>query len=242
MQKKKDLLCRFGENIKVSDLKLIDLLLHIPNWVDKGTCKKIIDDSLHLPTDLEYSSTPEGTYKESTMLVRTINPSSAGGNILLDLLSQGIEQYKTYLYSFKSFHDDSIKFKCFNYAHLLRILEYREGCSIHSHSDHMLGIYGSCTINLNEDYEGGDFIFFRGKHKIQLKTGDLLIFPADYFWIHEVSPITKNVRYSFNTFLCNYNFQDLLETDKNLSSSKPEYLLKIPNLDYKLPSCLTYEN
>ena len=71
----------------------------------------------------------------------------------------------------------------------------------HNHTDHAPYIYGSCTFNLNEEYEGGEFAFFTGKKKIKLKRGDALIFPADHYWVHEVKPITKGVRYSTNCFL-----------------------------------------
>ena len=41
-----------------------------------------------------------------------------------------------------------------------------------------------------------------GTHlKLYLKQGDVLIFPADYHWVHEVKPITKGTRYSVNCFL-----------------------------------------
>ena len=37
--------------------------------------------------------------------------------------------------------------------------------------------------------------------QIKLKQGDALIFPADHYWVHEVKPINKGVRYSVNCFL-----------------------------------------
>ena len=42
----------------------------------------------------------------------------------------------------------------------IRILEYAEGTQIKDHSDMTKQIRGALTINLNEDYEGGDFRFF----------------------------------------------------------------------------------
>tara|TARA_R110000851_G_scaffold151527_2_gene292755 strand:+ start:74 stop:433 length:360 start_codon:yes stop_codon:yes gene_type:complete len=80
-------------------------------------------------------------------------------------------------------------------------MKYQIGNKIHPHVDHDPHVYGSCTFNLNEDYEGGEFGFFRDKKNIDLKQGDVLIFPADYHWVHEVKPITKGTRYSVNCFL-----------------------------------------
>ena len=104
------------------------------------------------------------------------------------------------------YHNHTDQFKMFHitrkqrmlYSHKLRLMKYETGAKIHPHTDHAPYIYGSCTFNLNEEYEGGEFAFFRGKKKIKLKRGDALIFPADHYWVHEVKPITKGVRYSTN--------------------------------------------
>ena len=80
-------------------------------------------------------------------------------------------------------------------------MKYSLGAEIHPHSDHDPGTYGSISFNLNDNYEGGVFTFFNGNYSVELKKGDALIFPADYFWVHEVTPVTKGVRYSLNSFL-----------------------------------------
>jgi len=90
------------------------------------------------------------------------------------------------------------------HPHKYRLMKYEKGAWIHPHVDHGDGIYGSCTINLNDDYEGGDFAFWGGKHKVKLGIGDVMIWPADYFWVHQVEEITEGTRYSANTFLCKY--------------------------------------
>ena len=54
--------------------------------------------------------------------------------------------------------------------------------------------------------------------KIQLKRGDALIFPADHFWVHEVKPIKKGVRYSTNCFL------------QNMPTSLIEHLRRLENV------------
>jgi hypothetical protein len=96
------------------------------------------------------------------------------------------------------------------------------GTSIHQHSDHDSLTYGSCTINLNEDYEGGAFTFFKGRNKIDLKQGDAIVFPADYFWVHEVATITKGTRYAFNCFLLKL-LDDHCRSFSTLRSAIPRY-------------------
>ena len=54
----------------------------------------------------------------------------------------------------------------------------------------------SLTINLNDDYEGGEFRFFGGQVKVNLSAGE-----AIPLWIHGTEPVTKGARYTINCFL-----------------------------------------
>jgi predicted 2-oxoglutarate/Fe(II)-dependent dioxygenase YbiX len=83
----------------------------------------------------------------------------------------------------------------------IRILKYNVGSFISDHSDVDKNIRASCTLNLNEDYEGGEFRFFDGQIKESFKTGDAMIFPAEPIWVHGTEPITKGTRYCINCFL-----------------------------------------
>ena len=73
------------------------------------------------------------------------------------------------------------------------------------HWDSVYGLFegerrGTPTLSiigtLNDDYEGGEFIMF-GDKKIDMKTGDLLIFPSTFLYPHKVNPVTKGSRYSY---------------------------------------------
>lgn len=83
----------------------------------------------------------------------------------------------------------------------IRIIRYEKGQLIKDHSDVGENIRASCTLNLNEEYKGGEFRFFNGKIKESFKTGDAIIFPAEPIWIHGTEPITEGQRYSINCFL-----------------------------------------
>lgn len=91
----------------------------------------------------------------------------------------------------------------------IRILRYEKNEEIKDHLD--IGTIennrASCTLNLNENYTGGEFVFFSGKHVETFKTGDAIIFPAEQIWIHGTKPILSGTRYAINCFLkCNINF------------------------------------
>ena len=49
-----------------------------------------------------------------------------------------------------------------------------------------------------------------------LGKGVALIFPAGYFWVHEVDKITKGTRYSINSFLQQVPQEVRLEVDNLL--------------------------
>jgi predicted 2-oxoglutarate/Fe(II)-dependent dioxygenase YbiX len=83
----------------------------------------------------------------------------------------------------------------------IRIIKYEKEECIKDHCDVGGAIRASCTLNLNEDYKGGEFRFFDGKIKHSFKTGDAMIFPAEPIWIHGTEPVKKGVRYSINCFL-----------------------------------------
>ena len=86
----------------------------------------------------------------------------------------------------------------------IRFNKYEVGTLMRKHYDHIHSIFDgkmkgipivSIVANLNEDYEGSEF-HCRGK-EIKLKTGDILMFPSNFMYPHEVTECTKGTRYSF---------------------------------------------
>jgi len=59
----------------------------------------------------------------------------------------------------------------------------------------------SCTLCLNDDYDGGEFSFFDREIIIKPKKGSILMFPSNYMYPHEVMPVTNGTRYSIITWL-----------------------------------------
>ena len=82
---------------------------------------------------------------------------------------------------------------------------FAENKKMAEHCDHINSIFDgerkgvpilSIVGILNDDYEGGDFVMFKNK-KIDLKQGDLLLFPSSFLYPHRVDPVTKGHRYSY---------------------------------------------
>ena len=87
---------------------------------------------------------------------------------------------------------------------LIRFNKYEVGTMMREHYDHIHSIFDgklkgvplvSIVANLNEDYGGAEF-YCRGKI-IPLTTGDILLFPSNFMFPHEVTECTKGTRYSF---------------------------------------------
>jgi len=82
------------------------------------------------------------------------------------------------------------------------LLKYEPTGKFEQHVDHYFGSYRTLTfiLNLNEKYEGGDFIFYDQKDKeikrVPCKTGTVIFFPSNFLYPHCVKPIKKGTRYS----------------------------------------------
>jgi predicted 2-oxoglutarate/Fe(II)-dependent dioxygenase YbiX len=59
----------------------------------------------------------------------------------------------------------------------------------------------SCSIQLNDDYEGGEFAFFNREMLIRSKKGSIIMFPSNFMYPHETMLVTKGTRYSITTWL-----------------------------------------
>jgi len=196
------------------DHKISDLKYRINGLVPKGTCTKIIDifeKHSKLLGNNGYGT--ESSYKfktgkiekdnfECLNLCVVENPDKEieyALNEAKKYIGIMIANYVLYIKTKKicpDFNDRLIKS-----SDNIRILKYNVGSYISDHSDVGGPIRASCTLNLNEDYEGGDFRFFDGLIKESFKTGDAMLFPAEPVWVHGTEPVTKGVRYCINCFL-----------------------------------------
>ena len=81
--------------------------------------------------------------------------------------------------------------------------KYKKGTTMAPHIDHITSIFSdkkgvpilSVVGQLNDSFEGGEFLIL--DKKIKMKAGDLLIFPSNFIFEHQVKIITKGTRLSF---------------------------------------------
>jgi len=59
----------------------------------------------------------------------------------------------------------------------------------------------ACSIQLNDNYDGGEFAFFDREIMIRSKPGSAIVFPSNFMFPHEIMPVTMGTRYSIITWL-----------------------------------------
>lgn len=90
------------------------------------------------------------------------------------------------------------EFKCPTDVYMdWQVMKYEEGHYIGDHTDDTPNASRkfALTYYLNEDYEGGDLYFKYFDIRYKAKTNDIIIFPANYVYIHRVDPVTSGTRY-----------------------------------------------
>jgi len=183
-------------------IALTDLTLHLQGVLNAAQCRLLIDEHRAREAEgrLEHSrDANSGADTVSTYTAIDLRKGTEAFSIVHDATEAMINCYHRHLDRFGAFH--VLRRESMRYSHRYRLLRYGPGASVHPHTDHAPFVYGSCTFNLSNDYEGGRFSFLNGRHTVELGLGDAMIWPADYFWVHAVEPVTRGARYSANSFL-----------------------------------------
>jgi len=206
------------------------LALKIPNFLTNKECDELINEFEQRKEESLFESSNDirvDKIKTSNYKVVPLQPNTNNFNLIKEKTNKVINIYIDYLEKPKYFHTESLK-KCLNYSHKYRIMKYETGAKIHPHTDYRPHTYGSITFNLNDGYEGGEFKFFNGNYTIPLGKGDALIFPADFFWVHEVTSVTEGYRYSVNSFISEFSDDVLYKLSTIVPNMQDSYLRNTP--------------
>ena len=91
----------------------------------------------------------------------------------------------------------------------MKFIRYHPGNRMENHCDHIHSMFDgkrkgipilSIIGLLNDDFEGGDLIMFEDK-KIDIKKGDVVIFPSHLLYPHEITSVIKGMRYSYTSWV-----------------------------------------
>ena len=189
------------------DHKITDLKFHLKSLINQEACSELInffEENKHMTMTESSYKYPEGEMQEDNC--NFLNISLLRGRPefiepyqkILKYLRIVLKQYEIYV---REKLCPTYQNTFMTYTNNIRIIKYEVGQQIKDHSDVGANIRGSLTINLNDDYEGGEFRFFGGKLKLSLSAGEAMLFPAEPVWIHGTEPVTKGSRYTINCFL-----------------------------------------
>ena len=76
----------------------------------------------------------------------------------------------------------------------------------------------SIVFFLNDNFEGGDFVFPELRVRIRPEPGMLVCFPSNHHYLHGVEPVTKGTRYSIVSWARVNGFETVEQQNKRLSS------------------------
>lgn len=95
-------------------------------------------------------------------------------------------------------------FNCWTGYSFSRFNRYNESTQMRLHCDHIHSLFDGerkgvpiLTVlgALNNDYDGGEFMLCG--EQIEFKAGEVLVFPSNFLYPHEVKPVKSGIRYSF---------------------------------------------
>lgn len=105
---------------------------------------------------------------------------------------------------------------------LVACYDSTEGGHFGPHRDHESKITAhrrfACTINLNDDYHGGELAFHEFKAMYKLPPGAAIVFSG--WLLHQVLPVTKGKRFAFLTFLHDESAQAIFDRNSLSVESK----------------------
>ena len=183
-------------NIKNLQLKNF---IHIERGlIPKDTCRFVIDSiknkswSSHL-----WSNDKNETFSYPTKELDVLEATPSLEDILNPLISLSVKSYNDFIGSEKV-----SQVTCFS---PVRFNRYQKGQTMRIHCDHIKTLFEgevkgipvlSIIINFNDDYKGGELVFWRDK-VVELKAGEIMIFPSNFLYPHEVKLVTEGTRYSY---------------------------------------------
>lgn len=74
----------------------------------------------------------------------------------------------------------------------------------------------STVLFLNDDFEGGEFVFPDLRIRIRPEPGLLIAFPSSQYYMHKVEPVISGTRYCMVNWMTVQGFKSKKEIDKEL--------------------------
>jgi predicted 2-oxoglutarate/Fe(II)-dependent dioxygenase YbiX len=184
-------------NIKNLQLKNF---IHIERGlIPKDTCRFVIDSIKNKSwSSHSWSRNGKGKFIYPTKELDVLEVTPSLEDILNPLISLSVKCYNEFIGGEKL---NESKVTCFS---PVRFNRYQKGQTMRIHCDHIKTLFEgevkgipvlSIIINFNDDYKGGDLIFW-DDYKVDLGEGDVVVFPSLFLFPHRIEEVTENIRYS----------------------------------------------
>jgi predicted 2-oxoglutarate/Fe(II)-dependent dioxygenase YbiX len=176
----------------------------VQNLLPTQLCRSLIRET-SLPekkwsTHSWYNYGRDDLYSKPTKELDVINSTQDQFQSLGKYLGEALQNYQKKYSPSK----EKIENPWIHHFSQVRFNRYKVGTKMRLHHDHIQSLFDgklkgipiiSIVGLLNDNYHGGEFIC-RGK-EIKLVRGDILLFPSNFMYPHQVKEIIKGVRYSF---------------------------------------------
>ena len=180
--------------------KLTDYI-QVTNDLPHDICDKLIEKTETRSWDKHHWYSVEDEYNGK-------NPVQTYGNKELDVQQASDDDAREIIphldKALKVYYEKYSEHSIFSRISQIRFNKYKPGTLMRPHIDHIHDIFDgkikgipvvSIVGCLNDNFKGADFILCG--NKIELKKGDILLFPSNFMYPHQVTESIEGVRYSF---------------------------------------------
>jgi len=180
----------------VENLQLKEFVHIAKGLIPKETCRFVIDSIKNREWGKHRWGDGKNSYSYPTKELDVLNITPELEDILNHFVSLSIKSYNDFVGEERASQISGFS--------PIRFNRYQKDQIMRKHSDHIKSLFDgdvrgipvlSIIINFNDDYEGGDLVFW-DDYKVDLEEGDVVVFPSLFLFPHRVEEVTKNVRYS----------------------------------------------
>lgn len=180
----------------IEDLQLKEFIHVVKELIPKEICRFVIDSIRDQEWKKHQWGDNKNNYRYPTKELDVLNITPELEEVLNNFVSLSIKSYNYFIGGRRVSEVSSFS--------PIRFNRYQRDQIMRKHSDHIKSLFEgdargipvlSIIINFNEDYEGGDLVFWNN-YKINLGEGDVIVFPSLFLFPHRVNEVTKNIRYS----------------------------------------------
>jgi len=183
--------------------KLTDFIL-VKNVISKDICEKIIEKTKDATWQQHawYDNTTESRSSAKEKELDVLFPTSDVSQLVFEHV---VNSFSTYEAICKPLSSEANFNGTISQCCPIRLNRYNKNTWMRPHFDHIYSLFDgehkgipvlSLIGLLNDDFEGGELTFF-DDYKLDLKQGDVVVFPSCFLYPHKVNEITGGTRYSF---------------------------------------------